>query len=520
MIAVLLTGVSLSYACYVAVSRSELRHAGQVMDRYADQIRAAVTDRVARYSETLTDLAWAVGSAASLTSANFDHMTSGLNATRLTGASAVSFVVAASPGQVTATQARWREKGETGLTLTPDDSVEEHAFVIFETVFDDSSDMRGVDVAQKPETASALTTARQSGVLAISRPLQLLRDVDAPRGQRQTSVLLVAPVFARQGSTFAPKIFQGWITMGVRGDDFLDQTLRTISQGASQVSLSDSGTVIAAVRQGTQIPDVKLRRNLSLTAGQRPWNLALVPATGLLSATDRRMGVWALGIGIALSLMSVALTGVLAGSRNRALAQVDRATAALREDVAQRCLVEAQLREREKELQHMAFHDSLTGLANRLLFYDRVNHAAATHARSDRTFAVLFIDLDGFKRINDQFGHEAGDVVLRTTADRLRKLLREGDTVARFGGDEFAALLEQLSKPEDARSTAERVVTKLQNPIAVGSLQVAVTASVGIAVHRPGADVSDLVRDADTAMYAAKAKGKSCYVESTELVSG
>ena len=520
VVAVLLTGVGLSYACSVAVSRSELRHAGQVMDRYAAQIRGAVTDRVARYSETLTDLAWAIGGTDSLTSATFDHMTSGLNATRLTGASAVDFVVAASTDQVAATQAQWRERGEPGLSLAPGAPADEHAFVIFETSFDDSLDMRGVDLAQKPEAASALTTARQGGALAISPPYQLARDAGLPRTQRQSSVLFVVPVYARQGSTFAPNVFQGWLTMGVRGDDFLDQTLQTISQGASQVSLADSGTVIAAVGQGVQMSDAKLRRNLSLTAGQRSWNLTLVPSIGLLSEADRRMGLWVLGIGLTLSLMLVALTAVLAGSRNRALAQVDRATAALREDVAQRCLVEAQLREREKELQHMAFHDPLTGLANRLLFYDRVGHAVATHARETKTFAVLFIDLDGFKRVNDEFGHDAGDTVLRMTAARLRTLLREGDTIARFGGDEFAVLVEKLHNPVDARSTAERVVAQLQNPITIGNIQVKVTASVGIALHRAGVDVGDLVRDADAAMYAAKAMGKSCYVESSELVSG
>ena len=519
-VAVLLSGVGLSYACFVAVSHNELRHAGQVMDRYADQIRVAVADRVARYSETLTDLAWAIGAEGSLTSATFDHMTSGLNATRLTGASAVSFVVAASTDQVPATQAQWRKNGEPSLKLATDSSVSEHAFVIFETVFDDSLDMRGVDVAQNPEAASALTTARQSGALAISPPAQLARDAGVPQLQRQASVLLAAPVYARQGSTFAPKVFQGWITMGVRGDDFLDQTLQTISEGASQVSLSDSGTVIAAVHQGTEFPEMRLRRNLSLTAGQRSWNLTLVPATGLVSPTDRGMGRWVLGVGLALSLMLVALTAVLAGSRNHALTRVDRATAALREDVAARCLVEAQLRDREKELHHMAFHDPLTGLANRLLFYERVRHAVKTHARDDRTFAVLFIDLDGFKRINDEFGHDAGDAVLRMTASRLLTLLREGDTVARFGGDEFAVLVERLHDSTGARITAERVVAQLRKPIAIGKLQVGVTASVGITMERGGADVSDLIRDADAAMYAAKASGKSRYVESGALVSG
>jgi len=520
VVVVLLVGVGLSYACYVAVGHSEQRHAGQVMDRYADQIRVAVADRVARYSETLTDLAWAVGATGSLTSANFDQMTSGLNATRLTGARGVSFVVAARTDQIPAAQARWRKNGVPYLNLAADGSVSEHAFVIFETVFDDSVDTRGADLAQSPDAASALTSARRSGALAISPPFQLVRDAGVPRVQQQASVLLVAPVYARQGSTFAPKIFQGWIAMGVRGDDFLDQTLQSISQGASQVSLSDSGTVIAAVRQGTQIPDAELRRSLSLTAGQRSWNLALVPATGLVSDTDRGMGKWVLGIGLALSLMLVALTAVLAGSRNHALTRVDRATVALREDVAARCLVEEQLRDREKELQHMAFHDPLTGLANRLLFYDRVRHAVNTHARDDRTFAVLFIDLDGFKLVNDECGHDAGDAVLRMTAGRLCKLLREGDTVARFGGDEFAVLVERLHDSTGARITAERVVAQLQQPTAIGDLQVNVTASVGIAMNRHGADVSDLVRDADAAMYAAKAAGKCRYVEFSELVSG
>jgi diguanylate cyclase (GGDEF)-like protein len=128
--------------------------------------------------------------------------------------------------------------------------------------------------------------------------------------------------------------------------------------------------------------------------------------------------------------------------------------------------------------------------------------------------------LDGFKRINDEFGHDAGDAVLRMTASRLCTLLREGDTVARFGGDEFAVLVERIHDPMGARAIAERVVAQLQKPIAIGNLQVGVTASVGITMQQRGADVSDLIRDADAAMYAAKASGKSRYVESSALVSG
>jgi diguanylate cyclase (GGDEF)-like protein len=519
IVTVVLTGASVSYGCFVAVSRGEVRHAGEVMDRYAEEVRSATTDRVARYSDTLTDLAWAVGAESDLSNADFDHMTSGLNPTRLPGASAVAFVAPANTDEIAATQARWRLRGHPGLKLVRNSSATPHAFVIFETAFDDGPDMRGVDVTQSAPMASALTTARQSGVLAISSPYQQLRDQGVTESQRQTSILLAAPVYARLGSTFAPKVFHGWIIMGVRGDDFLNQTLGNISQGATQASLHDSGTTIAAAAPGVRLPNTALRRDLTLTAGQRVWHLTVVPTTQLLSNTDRRMSTWALAMGLTLTLMLAALTGVLAGSRNRALAQVDRATTALRDDLAQRRLIEAQLRAREQELQHMAFHDPLTGLANRLLFYERVGHAFSTHVDGDRTFAVLFIDLDGFKQVNDVLGHSAGDAVLRETAGRLSALLRDGDTVARFGGDEFAVLLERLSDFEEAHRVAERMVAQLQDPIAIANSQATVSASVGIAVHRAGADASGLLRDADAAMYAAKAGGKSRYVDSTDLVS-
>jgi diguanylate cyclase (GGDEF)-like protein/PAS domain S-box-containing protein len=163
----------------------------------------------------------------------------------------------------------------------------------------------------------------------------------------------------------------------------------------------------------------------------------------------------------------------------------------------------------ERELRHQAFHDQLSGLANRALFNDRAEHALRRSQRTGARMAVLVIDLDGFKDINDHLGHQAGDGLLRGVAERILGLTRAGDTVARLGGDEFAVLMEDLGDPAEALAAAARLRTTLRQDIAVEQTQRVVTASVGVAISE-GAEgsVADLVRDADIAMYVAKNGGK------------
>lgn len=157
--------------------------------------------------------------------------------------------------------------------------------------------------------------------------------------------------------------------------------------------------------------------------------------------------------------------------------------------------------------------DVLTGLPNRAQFMERLARSIqCARINPDFQFAVLFIDLDGFKPINDRLGHKAGDAVLRETAKRLQACLRKGDTVGRYGGDEFTLLVNHVTGDADAIRVAERVLVKLKGPIDVGE-PVKVGASIGIALsanlhERP----EDLIRDADGAMYRAKAKGKNQYV--------
>jgi diguanylate cyclase (GGDEF)-like protein/PAS domain S-box-containing protein len=164
----------------------------------------------------------------------------------------------------------------------------------------------------------------------------------------------------------------------------------------------------------------------------------------------------------------------------------------------------------EEQLTHQAFHDSLTGLANRALFRDRLDHALARASRSDLQVAVLLVDLDGFKQVNDSLGHDAGDELLREVGGRFEKLVRASDTAARFGGDEFALLLEDVDE-QDAVALAQRILDQLAMPIAIADREVALGASIGIVVRPGPAGSEELVRDADIAMYAAKDGGRGRY---------
>jgi diguanylate cyclase (GGDEF)-like protein/PAS domain S-box-containing protein len=169
----------------------------------------------------------------------------------------------------------------------------------------------------------------------------------------------------------------------------------------------------------------------------------------------------------------------------------------------------SQRKELEDRLMHQAFHDALTGLPNRALFLDRLSHGVAGAARRDAPLAVLFLDLDGFKVVNDSLGHDAGDALLVEVSRRLTGCLRPGDTVARLGGDEIAILLPEVSDPADAVRVAERVIATLQTPMPVRGHQMHVGVSIGIALHsNRQAQPGDLLREADIALYQAKGAGK------------
>jgi diguanylate cyclase (GGDEF)-like protein/PAS domain S-box-containing protein len=167
---------------------------------------------------------------------------------------------------------------------------------------------------------------------------------------------------------------------------------------------------------------------------------------------------------------------------------------------------------RDEEVRRLAFHDALTDLPNRALLTERLTQLLAMAQREKRNLAVLFMDLDGFKHVNDTLGHEVGDHVLIAAAKHLQALVRAADTVARVGGDEFVVVLDNPQDNDEVALIATRIIDQVNEPLTINGRTVQVGTSIGIAIHpTAGRTVDELVRSADAAMYAAKKAGKNAF---------
>ncbi|MEW6165362.1 MAG: diguanylate cyclase [Pseudomonadota bacterium] len=186
-------------------------------------------------------------------------------------------------------------------------------------------------------------------------------------------------------------------------------------------------------------------------------------------------------------------------------AELSAANARLQAEIAER-------RQAEERIRHMAQHDALTGLPNRALLHDRLEQALTRARRHGHRVAVMFLDLDRFKAINDSLGHEVGDALLREVAQRLRGAVRAADTVGRLGGDEFVVVLHEIADGAAAGQVAEKIVAAFATPVRIGPHELRASTSIGIAMHPDhGDEAHALVKCADTAMYRAKHGGRDRY---------
>ena len=506
--AVMVVGVLASWALVVVVENDERVQASDVMDQRVQVVENAVVAEVRRYADTTADLATAIGAQNALSAADFHALTANLNRGRLPGISGTSLVVPATERQIPRTQRLWRARGNRQLSLAPAGTAGEHLFSVFSHSPDGTPPVSGRDFSQAEEPTQAMMAARSGDHVAASATYVLLKDRDLPTSQQQMSFVLVAPVHGAVGTDDEGE-FRGWVLMGLRGRDFITETMQQASQDTVAVSLLDDSTQsaapvpVASLVHGHVVDEPTLERQVAVQVAGRTWQLRVRPTTPFMASLGDSQALAAGATGLLFTVLLAVLVGTLYSSRNRALAKVDNATAALRADITRRELVEAALREREEELNRLALTDSLTGLANRRAFMDQLDQSDARATRNQSPVCVLFCDVDHFKAINDTYGHAAGDAVLCEVAARLRVHFRTEDTVGRLGGDEFAVICEDGSA--FTQVLLDRIQDVLAAPYMFRGQPIIATVSIGMASPQRGETSLQLLERADHTMYLAKA---------------
>jgi diguanylate cyclase (GGDEF)-like protein len=506
--AVMAVGLMGSWALVAAVKRQQQVQAQAVMDQRVQGTHSAVEAEVRRYVETTSDLAAAISAQSDLSASDFTALTSNLDRSRLPGIGGVSLVVPATDGQIPRLQRLWRARGAEQLTLAPAGTAEEHLFSVLDQSLDGTAPQTGRDLSVAVEPTQAMAASRSRDQVTASLTYVPLSDRGLPTEQQQQSFVLTTPVIGGLGTAIEGE-FQGWLLMEVRGRDFISQTMESASQGIVAVTLIDNSTPAAAgvpvaqISPGSVVDDAGLERQLYVVVGGRWWQLHVQPTTRFVASLGPSLSAPVGGAGAVVTVLLAILVGTLSSSRSRALARVDSATAALREDITRRELVEAALLESKEELHTMALTDPLTGLANRRAFMHQLDQSHTRALRHNSPVCVLFCDVDHFKTVNDTYGHAAGDAVLKEVANRLTAHFRTEDTVGRLGGDEFAIICE--NGPASNEVLVNRVRNTLATPYSVRGDLIAATVSIGIASPRAGEDSTQMLERADTRMYQAKA---------------
>ncbi len=354
------------------------------------------------------------------------------------------------------------------------------------------------DAERRPEAYLAVVTER----LTLAGPV-----VDA---EGAAVVVGTYPVF-RNGAR-GEEQFWGFVLVEIRVDRVIvDSGIPQLTDKGYSYKLSqvdpDSGK--SDILAGAREEDFARPISYYIPLPNKHWLLTIMP-----HEEQAHGPLFALLLAIALMVSTWVASTVFVLLRQPVLLRrvVAERTQQLEAENRERRLAELRARESERRFQHLAQHDELTGLPNRLLFRDRLEQSLL-HARRNKTLvALMFVNLDNFKPVNDALGHDAGDLLLRQVAERLPKCVRSSDTVARIGGDEFTVILSGIHSPAAAARVARKIVSALSSPFNVQGRTIRVGCSLGIALFpHHGSDAERLMRSADLAMYRAKDQGRGEY---------
>ena len=358
-------------------------------------------------------------------------------------------------------------------------------------------DPLGLDALADPVRRLALETARDSGMAAITGKVRLAVD---KKSEAQPGVIMYLPIFApgqaRDSLAQRQANIVGWVYAAFYMEDFMASLYGKQVPGVTLAIYDNANPIASALMYRTanagdaalSDSDEVLHANEYMVVAGRTWTLALTTQSEFVERFGRDAASFIAIAGVSLSLTLALLAWFMVTGRARAL----RLAAVM-----------------TSELRHMAQHDPLTGLPNRALFSDRLQNELARAKRHGDHFAMIFLDLDRFKPINDSYGHAVGDLLLKQVAVRLQESVRASDTVGRIGGDEFVVLMPALAEGEAARGLAEKLRHAIGQPYMVDGRQLDISCSLGVAVYPDdGDDDLALANSADEAMYRAKADGR------------
>lgn len=426
--------------------------------------------------------------------------------------------------------------------------------------------VRGDDLQEKGHYPYVFETLRlPPGAVFVSSPV-INREHGAHAGEGRPSVHLATPIYGANGSPIGLIVMNAdldWAFRLLASDvpegiglyltntfgDFLlhpdpgqafafDRGKRVLVQDQFPATASlvegKADQVVTAAAPGAASVAAFVRQSLNPPQNDAFFILGLSQPTAAVLSDSDALGTAIQRIVFAFSILSLILAVALARAVTRPLNQMVRAVKRFaviqqraplpidRQDeigVLARSFDEMQqkietqvstLEAKQVELDHLASHDVLTGLPNRRVFLDRVEHALTRARRTERQLAILFIDLDHFKEINDKLGHAVGDVMLLAVADRLRSTVRAADTVARLGGDEFIVLIEDVDQVDAVTMVAHKIIEALATPVWYQDQPLSVGASIGIALYpHDGATITEIIAAADQAMYRAKFAGRN-----------
>lgn len=453
-----------------------------------------IEQRIALYEQVLRAT---VGLFVATGTVNRAQFRSFVSALRLDGSypgiHGIGFSVLIPPQEKARHETAVRAEGFPDYRITPPEERDIYTAIVYLEPFW-GSNLRafGFDMYSEPKRRAAMAYARDTGKTGVSASVVLVQEGGK---DVQAGFLMYLPVY-RPGTlhdTLEERraSLAGWVYAPFRMTDFmhgiygeqggdLDIEIYDADRIAGSTRMHDSEPSISATESGRALMSIN-----RIAVGNRIWTVATkaLPAFEMRMQSDRPQLI--LQAGISISLMIALLIWLFLDDRAHALQTADQAL-------------------------QLALYDALTGLPNRKLLDERLKVALSKAQRDQCRVALLFIDLDKFKPVNDNYGHAYGDLLLKEVAKRLRACMRESDTASRLGGDEFVALLPDIGSRADVATVAEKILQQLTQPYEISGHTFHISASIGAAVYpEDGADGKALTKSADMAMYAAKNSGRA-----------